>query len=389
MLFYTISRKNCECLLEVTACTFSASAALTDLCGVCMKINRIALYFHKMQRYNETVIAVSEQNANAPMQTAGSCFHIRINSSIIIACSLDGQILELLRSLYWPRYDHTQRPTYRAIASRLGISEWTVRSRMKRMREDGVITDLKIVPRFPFLGLQMMAETYRESALPREDLISSARSFPWIFSLHLGSEYGISVTYTYRTEHEMLERSKIVRESLGFTGEPTRYRYGEKRRTRISGTDLPILRELILHPFVSEREIASVTGLSQPDVLRRINRMAASDVFMMRVAVNSRKLNQGLIFGAMLNVAENMKKDVSRSIAQMDGSIIYSIDDNYSGFIVAMGYARNYEQMINCRDALAGIEGVKRADLAFPVETYPVSDHEVLNALTERISGVK
>ena len=298
---------------------------------------------------------------------------------------MENSILELLRALQWPSPNNPERPTYARIASKVGFSEWTVRARLRKMRVDGVIRDIKLVPRFPFLGLDLSAIGFR-TKMSAEEIVSKASGFSWIYSVHIVVDGYVTYNILHRGNSDLARKIGVL-EDLGNTQFPladlTAFR---KRKISFTLNELKILRELILHPFVSSKEIERTVGLEQGSAEKIINRLAARGAFSLRTALNSKKMENGIIFAAVLTTCTGCESKVVEHIISASDSDIYNIDDNYVSSVLVMGYSKNYARMLQCREWLSSIPFVTNVTTFSPVDTYPISEDEVIDAITSRLS---
>ncbi len=298
---------------------------------------------------------------------------------------MENNILELLRALQWPGPNSTERPTYARIARKVGLSEWTVRARFRKMRAEGIIRDIRLTPRFPFLGLDLSSIVFRAQE-GAEDMLSKISGLSWIYSAHFAVDGQVTYNVLHQGDGDLNVKIGIL-ESLGNTrASMERLTASSRRKRSFTLNELKILRELILHPFVSGKEIERTLGLENGDAERIINRLAARGAFRLRIALNSNKIENGMIFAAVVTTDDGCESKVVEHVSSVPDSDIYNIDDNYTASLILMGYSRNYERMLQCRKWLSSIPHVRDVKTFSPVDTYPVSDQEVIDAITRRIS---
>ena len=96
-------------------------------------------------------------------------------------------------------------------------------------------------------------------------------------------------------------------------------------------------------------------------------------------------MENGIIFAAILSTEPDFEPTVIESIRSAADSDIYNIDDNYLSSVLVMGYSKSYERMAQCREWLSNLPHVTKVTVFSPIDTYPGSEEEVIDAITSRI----
>lgn len=292
--------------------------------------------------------------------------------------------LDLLKALQWPSASSLERPTYSNIAAKFGVSEWAIRSRLKKLRLTGVIRDIKVVPKFPFIGLEMSPRTYKHNGLEQETIVSMASNISWLYSLHFSADHIVLINIIHRGRRDLQDKENFIK-NMGLTPYILYNSVAISRGLRFTLSELRILKELLISPFVSSKEISSATGIDKDNVEKNILKLAKKRAFSLRIAVNSNKIEGGVIFAAILTTDLGYEAATADLINSMQGNDIYNVEDNFKGIVIAMGYAKTFERIQLCKERLASLNHVSNVEIYFPVNVYPNSDEEILNAINRKI----
>ena len=184
-----------------------------------------------------------------------------------------------------------------AIGRKLGLDEKTVRSRVKKMENDGFIKYYQAMPRLGFFEFKNI-NTYRFEALniaTKHGVIQYAHGLPFIVDIvdYLGNIVSISITGGSSEEIDQVATQIANRFEL------FRWRLGscaiKKPLIIPDNLDWKLIQKLRYNALSGINEISDSLSITPRMVRYRITKLLGSDMLIVRAIINSQK-QQGLIF---------------------------------------------------------------------------------------------
>lgn len=188
-----------------------------------------------------------------------------------------------------PQNPEVFKPSY--IAKHVGIEPETVKARLARMEEAGLIRFYQLFPNFNHLGISASAHLFKVADEDKKvRAIQKAEHIDGLVEIHnfIGSEMCVDVSY--RTSRDLGKKLRLLRE---FTGDMTPLCFYERHMPQV-GRELTPLDWRILKAFRYKArhpiaEIADEVGVSARTVRRRYRRMAREGSFFLTLATDPGK----------------------------------------------------------------------------------------------------
>lgn len=267
------------------------------------------------------------------------------------------------------------RKPYRAIARRLRVTEDTVRNRVQRMHDIGLIRRWRLGFNPTLLGLQM--EYISADVNPpsnKEDVIRWARAIPRVLGIQSYADRSVGIEMAY-AEREELDQTiiELKRKANSHKVFATKTPF-LPCRMRLTDMDWLIVREIQNDPRKPYGQVAESLGVSRRTVKRRAERMVKGHAFWLLPELGLRNL-----YGAYANLSvtypPGLKSEVDRKILQRYGALMimgHSTLPEYSwfGFVVPNpGVAKEIQAWTS------GLKGVTTAEVMTTEEiVYPAGD---------------
>ncbi|MEX1152177.1 MAG: winged helix-turn-helix transcriptional regulator [Nitrosopumilaceae archaeon] len=274
---------------------------------------------------------------------------------------LDMKILSIL-------LDNCREPD-RQIGKKIGITGGAVKSRIQKMKKNGVIEKftLKIEP--PVLGYNLfyivVTGQNQENVLKQASLVGE----PFLVVPCVGgiTVCGIVVTENIEQKIELAKNlMKDVRVLSIFQAENIGI------PTNFTRTDLEIIEKLIKNPRIKIEDLAILTKLSTKTVTRSLEKFQKDDAIVFTLIYDPVKLSGYIPYAILVGVKDNLEK------------ILLNLEKNFSGSflqkpflaknqIVLFMYSDDIFKLDYLTQKVRETEGVATADLFIPKKiTFPI-----------------
>lgn len=268
----------------------------------------------------------------------------------------------------WPRDSNRFRSGHLALQA--GVSPETVKARLARMGEEGLLAGYEVYPNVRHLGLGQttfhlqVSDHVKASAM--EDL-SPVDGLVGIFDF-LGSD--ICVDICYRDESDLSRKLRLV-SKLTQQSEVARFydRVLPPVKRPLDTIDWRIIKALRGHARRPLDEVAQDVGVSTRTVRRHHNRMEEEGAFDVVAVVNLGLIPDLSVFNLVFYLHEPQDKSVMAAIRRtFDDSFLYAWQppSQRFGSYHASLFARNNAEMEELRRTGAAIPGVDRCDVMIP-----------------------
>jgi DNA-binding Lrp family transcriptional regulator len=214
-----------------------------------------------------------------------------------------------------------------AIGRKLRIDEKTVRLRVKKMEDDGFIKYYQVMPRLTLFQLKNM-NTYRFEALniaTKHRVIEHVQELPFIVDAtdYLGKVVSICITGTSSEKidqmaSELANRFELLKWILGrcIIKEPI---------SVPDRLDWQIIQKLRYDALSDINEISESLSITHRMVRYRIQKLLASDMFLVRAIINSQR-QQGLIFYELeISVDETKRYEIIKLLSEIYVDNLWSV----------------------------------------------------------------
>ncbi|MEX2059730.1 MAG: winged helix-turn-helix transcriptional regulator, partial [Nitrosopumilaceae archaeon] len=264
--------------------------------------------------------------------------------------------------------DNCREPD-RQIGKKIGITGGAVKSRIQKMKKNGVIEKftLKIEP--PVLGYNLfyivVTGQNQEDVLKQASLVGE----PFLVVPCVGgiTVCGIVVTENIEQKIELAKNlMKDVRVLSIFQAENIGI------PTNFTRTDLEIIEKLIKNPRIKIEDLAILTKLSTKTVTRSLEKFQKDDAIVFTLIYDPVKLSGYIPYAILVGVKDNLEK------------ILLNLEKNFSGSflqkpflaknqIVLFMYSDDIFKLDYLTQKVRETEGVATADLFIPKKiTFPI-----------------
>lgn len=280
---------------------------------------------------------------------------------------LDLEILQAMGFVLWGRQPmgfDTLRTGY--LADEVGTTTVTVRERIDRMEEAGVISGYQVYPRFSQLGIDGHAFLFEV-----ENPDAKAQAFEDVCLLDgvidvtdlMGSE--LLVGLGSRTERELRRRRRLVGKHTG-DEDPMRVSHTSRQAVErpFSHLDWRIVRALRGRADASFSKIADEVGVSYRTVKRRADRMTDEEQLLVAPLVETGEISGLIPFDLLCQIRADTRESVKNELAKrypdrlLDLRAPEMLLDEYFGLVL---FAETIAEIEEMRQRAAAVEGVENA----------------------------
>jgi Lrp/AsnC family transcriptional regulator, regulator for asnA, asnC and gidA len=297
---------------------------------------------------------------------------------------VDTTDLAILRELTHPQtFQWDVRVSYAEVGRRVGLDEETVRSRVKRMQEDGVITGWRVSVNPRVLGrsgARLDIRAADESA--KERVLQALPAMDGVFLVfeYYGPFAGAAVAHA---SGGALERQAAVLRAMGSEVAVFPLTYPDPT-VELTAQDWRIVQALRKDVRRSYAELAEEVGLSERTVRRRVERLTSGKVLYLQATIDQLRIH-GLV-GAMFVVAHRdpaARGPVDAHLRKLPNLMFQSYEGPVSR--VSVG-ARNVGELEVLRRDLAALPGVAEVRLLIQLRFWP-SEGWIDEAIAVRAKG--
>ena len=277
------------------------------------------------------------------------------------------------------------RPNIKVISKQLGVTGETVRNRMRRMFETGVLNGVVAQPNPEVLGLQVAAlgmnvppETPRPKLARRLALVEGMQ----LVATHLDGTVGL--VFFHEGGGSLERKLKLLKEMAGVTETAFTEVAFPPCDLELKRADWEILAALRPDASQSYGELARKTTLSAKTVKRRLDRMVDGMAVFTLALHETRAVSGGL----EANVVVQYEQGADRSAVA--GEIVKALEDDllYAGVWTRYGVYAVYLPSLAAREeterkveAIRGVKEAKASIIDERLELYGSIDQVIASKL--------
>ena len=283
---------------------------------------------------------------------------------------LDRRIMRELESPGSLRWDI--RASYASIAKKIGVDEETVRKRIVRVRESGLVLGWQLVVNPHLIGRDAASVEFEVNASDKIFAIDQFKLMDGIISVLNFYGKGLQVGIYY--DHEKaLNRQISLMESICGCNHTHLWRVPfPDCEVKMTATDWLLLDVLRKDPRRKLVEVASETRVSSRTLKRRLDRMEEGYAFFLHAAVDFKKLG-GLAY-RMLVYCNNKKKSyidelILTKINNVEWSYTFAVE--YSMFVI---HCENTAEIERISSLVKDVDGIKEVKMDIIEEQITVQD---------------
>jgi DNA-binding Lrp family transcriptional regulator len=283
--------------------------------------------------------------------------------------------LESPGSLQW-----NIRESYASIAKKLGVDEETIRKRVARVRQGGILKEWQLVINPHLMGresasvdLQVEDSSTKRLAITRIRLIEGVIS---ILDLH-GQRLQVGIYY--RHEHELARQLLLMESICGGKYSMLWNIVFPPCELKMTRTDWVLLSILRNDPRRRLTDIALDANASTRTVNRRLKLMVAGYAFFLHAEIDFKKLG-GLAYRMLLHFNDPGKKAkadelVLAEIEKIEWS--YTLSEEYSMFILHCENVAEAENISNFARNLDGLREFRMDIIDDQITVHDWIDEEI------------
>jgi DNA-binding Lrp family transcriptional regulator len=261
------------------------------------------------------------------------------------------------------------RESDRQIGKKIGITGGAVKSRIQKMKKNGVIEKftLRIDP--PVLGYNLfyvvITGPNKEEILEQAKLVGE----PYLVVPCVGgiTVCGIVVTENVKQKIELAKKlMKDVRVLSIFQAENVGI------PTNLTRTDLEIIEKLIKDPRVKIENLARLTKLSSKTVTRALEKFQKDNAIVFTLIYDPVKLSKYIPYAILVGVKDNLEEILTKLERKFSGSFLQKpfLAKNQ---IVLFMYSDDIFKLDQLTQKVRETEGIITADLFIPKNiTFPI-----------------
>lgn len=207
------------------------------------------------------------------------------------------------------------RAAYAAVGERVGLSGNSVKARLRRLEEEGVLQGWVGVPAPAVLGLRegLLTFTSVEDAAEREDeLLKGLAELPGVRSADVALDQSVHARVLFRDEGDW---ERIERAAISLVGKPPAHRFEEPpaaATVELAASDRRIAQALLEDGRLGLKELTAATGLSFKTARRRLDALLANGHVRVEPALSPAEAHGAVLASAHLV----LEPDVPVSLVQ-------------------------------------------------------------------------
>jgi len=240
--------------------------------------------------------------------------------------ALDIKILrDLIQSRATSPLDPDFRKSFSTIARNLGVDADTIRSRVRRLHQDGFVKDWHIIINPHLFGGDDYAVWFDVESAAKERLIEELKLLEGVFEItsFLGS--GFIIFFYSENPHYLDRQLELMRrvsevQSLDFA----KIVFPECN-LRLSKTDWAVLRALHRSPRKTHAAISKEAGFSTRTVKRRLERMVLGGVAFAFPVIDPKALQGAIMAALLVSYPSDRKAETDIQIASILNGLLFHI----------------------------------------------------------------
>ena len=254
------------------------------------------------------------------------CFRRTSHYALVAVDALDIKILrDLIQSRATSPLDPDFRKSFSTIARNLGVDADTIRSRVRRLHQDGLVKDWHIIINPHLFGGDDYAVWFDVQSAAKEGLIEELKLLEGVFEItsFLGS--GFIIFFHSENPHYLDRQLELMRrvskvQFLDFA----KIAFPECN-LRLSKTDWAVLRALHRSPRKTHAAISKEAGLSTRTVKRRLERMVLGGVAFAFPVIDPKALQGAVMAALLVSYPSDRKAEVDIQIASFLSGLLFHI----------------------------------------------------------------
>jgi DNA-binding Lrp family transcriptional regulator len=261
------------------------------------------------------------------------------------------------------------RESDRQIGKKIGITGGAVKSRIQKMKKNGVIEKFTLRIEPPVLGYNLfyvvITGPNKEEILEQAKLVGE----PYLVVPCVGgiTVCGIVVTENVKQKIELAKKlMKDVRVLSIFQAENVGI------PTNLTRTDLEIIEKLIKDPRVKIENLARLTKLSSKTVTRALEKFQKDNAIVFTLIYDPVKLSKYIPYAILVGVKDNLEEILTKLERKFSGSFLQKpfLAKNQ---IVLFMYSDDIFKLDQLTQKVRETEGIITADLFIPKNiTFPI-----------------
>ncbi len=249
------------------------------------------------------------------------------------------------------------RLSYNEMAQRLDVSINTIRARIKRMLEQGLIKYHTIInlDKFGYTLIYILIKYDEQYRLL--DKLSVIGKITMIVKC-LGDIFVMGIAI--KDHHNPLELVRAFIEPYDATILLSR----DPSTVKLSKNSLRIIKYLIEHPRAKNKEIASKLDISTKTVKRILDHLQNNEIIGFSVIMNPSKLERYTNFGMIIKIDD---EKVIKEIYDILEDHFLLAPLIYDNAIITVLYGENLQSIDEYYRKIKGLEGVNHVELVIPL----------------------
>lgn len=277
------------------------------------------------------------------------------------------------------------RISYADVARSLGVDEETVRTRLKRLQEEGFVQGWGVSLNPALLGRTLTRfETPPVESAARDKVragLAALDGAMWVFEYHSGA---MAVVQALPPGPAVDRNAALIRAFAGGAFQTPTLAI-PRPTVEPTALDWRLIQALRHDPRRPYAELAGVLGASEKTLRRRLDALTEGQALLLNADIDSTRVEGGLPVSIHVQQpAGPGRAEVDRLLRGRPGLLFYAADDRG---VRASHLARGVAELEPLRRQLEAVPGVQRVGTEFQLRRLTV-DHWVDEELARRLGGL-
>ncbi|MCL4349887.1 MAG: hypothetical protein M1414_03330 [Candidatus Thermoplasmatota archaeon] len=261
---------------------------------------------------------------------------------------------DILRRTQFPSSLMEERPTYYSIAKSMKQNPSTVRNRISKMKESGVLKDIVAIPDPGILNMKRIAVLLSCDYKTSEAIISEMGRFRSLMGIHraVHSTIGLIMEFMYREEEELESDLKALKEISETVQIMMKVDFAPRCSVKDGKRYMNILDRIIRDPMAGIDEISKDIGINRKTTAKRIRELTHERAFYFEPALSSYMNSYGMLFILTIPVPDEQKEIMKTMMTGIMGESFLLMKDQFSGMLTFLGHTQNMHEMNLVRESL-------------------------------------
>ena len=263
------------------------------------------------------------------------------------------------------------RKSYADVARKLGVDEETVRNRLRRMRESGLLLGWCLFPNPALLGRTAVSLLLDfDASSSKEDAILRLKRVEGV--INIASNYGNTLEVMVFDDGEGLSSRQV--EKIDVLAKVQRVPSMRFPRTsyRMTPTDWQIVKLMLRNAERKVSEVAAQLNILPKSVKRRLDSMMDSSAIFVVPMVDQRR-SSGVSYRLLIETKDGRRLEVDSLLSSRIENLRFKAADSGNGFIFGFS-GKNVEEGNKVMRWVKQLEGVKSARMTIVEEVFYVFD---------------